>query len=121
MKTPYFRIFTLTALTLFSRSEFCPDRTRRRNRSIQKGNFAEAVRLLSQASKQPQYKTDGEIWNYLGLAYINHSKTKDGRKALEKAVKLSPQSSVSRANLAYSHLLENKIDKAQSQIQKQFR
>lgn len=86
--------------------------------AYKKGDFAEAVRFLDKASKQTQYKTDGETWNYLGLAYIDQSKTKDGRKALENAVKFAPQSSVYRANLAYAHLLENKTDKAQSQIEK---
>lgn len=90
-------------------------------KSYKKGNFAEAVRLLNQASSQEQYKNDGETWNYLGLAFINQNKTKDGRKALEKAVKLSPQSSVYRANLAYAHLLENKPGKAQSEIEKSIR
>lgn len=86
--------------------------------AYKKGNFADAVQLLDKASKQPQYKNDGETWNFLGLAYINQSKTKDGRKALEKAVKLTPQSSVYRANLAYAHLLEGKTDKTQSEIEK---
>ncbi len=36
---------------------------------------------------------------------------------MEKAVKFSPQSSTYRANLAYAHLLERKIDKAQSEIE----
>lgn len=119
MKSAYFKFFTLTALTLFfSIGIFAQTEREKGIEAYKKGTFAEAVRLLNQASKQAQYKNDGEIWNFLGLAHINQSKTKDGRKALEKAVKLSPQSSVYRANLAYAHLLEGKTNKAQSEIEK---
>lgn len=85
---------------------------------FKKGNYAEAVRLLEQASNQKIYKKDGEIWNYLGLAYIGREQPKNGRKAFEKAVKFTPQNSTYHTNLAYAHLLERKLEKARSEIQK---
>jgi tetratricopeptide (TPR) repeat protein len=119
MKTAYLKFFTLTALILiFSIGIFAQTEREKGIEAYKKGNFAEAVRLLNQASKQAQYKNDGETWNTLGMAYINQSKTKDARKALEKAVKLTPQSSVYRANLAYAHLFDGKTDTAQSEIEK---
>ncbi len=74
--------------------------------------------ILEQASKQKAYNQDGEIWNYIGLAYINQNREKDGQKAFEKAVKYAPQSSVYRANLAYAYLLNRKTNKAQSEVSK---
>jgi TonB family protein len=82
------------------------------------GRDLEAIRLLQQAVKQKAAKNDAEVWNYLGLAYVNQNKTKEGRKALEKAVKLAPENSIYRSNLAYVHLLTRKVDKAQSEVSK---
>lgn len=82
------------------------------------GNYSQAINLLKQASKQKEFKRDGEIWNYIGLSYINQNKEKDGRKAFEKAVKYAPQSSTYRANLAYAYLLDKKAKKARSVVNK---
>jgi TonB family protein len=82
------------------------------------GNYAEAIRYLERTAAQKAFQKDGEIWNYIGLSYINQNKEKDARKAFEKAVKYAPQSSVYRANLAYAYLLNEKTDKAQSAISK---
>jgi len=82
------------------------------------GNDAGAIQILKTASKQKETKNDGEVWNFLGMAYLNQNKTKDARKALEKAVKLSPQSSVFHSNLAYAYLMERKTNKAQDEIGK---
>src|SRR5687767_14109898 len=82
------------------------------------GNYSEAIQALTLAAKDKALKTDGEIWNYLGLAYLNQDKPKDGRKALEKAVKYNPQSSIYRSNLAYAYLLTRKTNKAQSEVAK---
>lgn len=90
-----------------------------RDRAIalfKQGDDAGAVRILKTVSKQKATKTDGEVWNYLGLAHLNRNETKEARKALEKAVKINPQSSVFRANLAYVYLLERKTNKAQDEI-----
>ncbi len=82
------------------------------------GNNAQAIFMLKQRTKEEQFKNDEEIWNYLGLAYLKNNQLKDGRKALEKATKLSPQNSAIRANLAYAYLLNNKVDKARDEADK---
>lgn len=86
-----------------------------------KGDDAGAVRFLKAAAKKKATKADGEVWNYLGMALLNQNKTKEARKALEKAVKLNPQSSVFHSNLAYVYLTERKTDKAQNEIGKALR
>lgn len=83
-----------------------------------KGRFTEAAVFLERASKQKEYKNDAEVWNYIGLSYVNQNKAKNGRKAFEKAVKYAPQNSRYRTNLAYAHLLTRNAKKAQSEIQK---
>jgi TonB family protein len=82
------------------------------------GKYSEAISIFQKLAKQKETKSDSEIWNYLGLAYLENKEFKNARKALEKAVKLNPQSSPIRANLAYAYLLTRKIDKAQSEIAK---
>ncbi len=82
------------------------------------GNNAEAIKVLKAVSTNKESKNDGEVWNYLGLAYFNESKNKDARNSFEKAVKLNPQSSAFHTNLAYAFLLERKVNKAQSEIKK---
>ncbi len=78
----------------------------------------EAVRVLETVSKNKETKNDGQTWNYLGLAYISVNNFKQARKALEKAVKFSPQDSAAHSNLAYVYLSINKPDKgfAESEI-----
>lgn len=80
------------------------------------GKYAEAVSALNGVSKQKDFKTDAEVWNYLGLAYLENGENKDARKALEHAVKLNPSSSVYQTNLAYVYLFNKQVDKAQSVI-----
>lgn len=106
-------IFTLSIFTFFT-----PAQTMREKgmELYRQGKDSEAINLLKSASKTN--KKDAEIWNYLGLAYINTDKFKDARKSLEKAVKFSPQSAVYRTNLAYACLLDRKINKAQSEVNK---
>ena len=119
MKLTHHKILLSTAVILSAALNLFAQTEREKGIEFFKnGNYAEAVSLLNQASKQKAYKNDAEIWNYIGLAYINQNKEKDGRKAFENAVKYAPQSSVYRANLAYAHLLNRKTDKAQSEINK---
>ena len=92
-----------------------------RDRGIElykKGNTVEAIQILEILSKNKEGKNDGEVWNYLGLAYLNESKNKDARSSFEKAIKLNPQSSAFHSNLAYAFLLERKVNKAQNVIKK---
>ena len=122
MKPTHHKILLSTAVILSAALNLFAQTEREKGIEFFKnGNDAEAIRLWNQASKQTAYKNDAEIWNYIGLAYINQNKAKDGRKAFENAVKYAPQSSVYRANLAYAHLLNRKTDKAQSEINEAIR
>lgn len=77
------------------------------------GKNKEAVAILQKASKQKETKTDAEVWNYLGLAYLKDNDAKKAIKALEKAIDFNPQNAIYQTNLAYSYFLGNKLDKAQ--------
>lgn len=81
------------------------------------GKYAEAVKTLEGLSKT-NLKNDAKLWNYLGLAYIERGDVKKGRKALEKSVKLAPQNSDFRTNLAFAYLVSQKVNQAQEQINK---
>lgn len=105
---------------VFTFNIFTPAQTEREKgiESYKNENYAEAINLLERASQRKELKNDAEIWNYIGLSYINQKREKTARKAFEKAVKYAPQSSVYRANLAYAYLLDRKTNKAQSEINK---
>jgi TonB family protein len=95
-----------------------------RDRGIElykQGNKAEAVSVLASALKLEDFKSDAEAWNYLGLAYFDLADYKQSRKALEKAVKLQPQSSVYNANLAYVYMSTRQTDKAQRSAEQALR
>ena|SRR5215203_3971025 len=66
------------------------------------GKFAEAVSGFEAATKTEEFKTDAEIWNYLGLSYLAIDKVKSSRKAFEKSVSLDPSSAIFRSNLSYA-------------------
>ena len=114
----YKTIFTLTVTAITGIFAFAQTQRDEGINLYRQGKNLEAIRALQQAAKQKASKNDAEVWNYLGLAYINQGRTKDGRKALEKAVKFAPQNSIYRSNLAYAHLLARKTDKAQSEVRK---
>lgn len=107
-------VFTSTAiLTAAQHNE--------RDRGIdlyRQGNYGEAVSVLSKVSKQKEFASDAEVLNYLGLAYLNSDDSKKARKTLEKAVKMQPQNSFYRSNLAYVYLLVRQVDKSQDQADK---
>lgn len=77
-----------------------------------KGQFAEAVRALEIATKTKEFKSDAEIWNFLGLSYLATQQLKNSRKAFEKSVSLDPASAVYRSNLAYAYIVNGQIGKA---------
>ncbi len=79
---------------------------------------SEAISVLENVSKQSAFKKDAEVWNYLGMAYLNKGENKKARKALEKAVGFKPESSPYRTNLAYAYLFNRQVNKAQSEIEK---
>jgi len=92
-----------------------------RDRGIQlyrAGKSADAVSMLERASGQQKFGSDPETFNYLGLAYLNADDVKKARKSLEKAVKLQPQNSIYRANLAYAYLLARQLNRSQEQAKK---
>ncbi|HBR56498.1 MAG TPA: hypothetical protein DEA22_03365 [Blastocatellia bacterium] len=82
------------------------------------GKFADAAASLKFAVRTPAFKTNAELWNYLGLAYLNDSNLKGARKSLETAVKLNPLKAAYRSNLAYAYYLQRKNGKSLSAIKK---
>lgn len=84
----------------------------------EQGKYAEAVTILDSASKGSAYKSDSEIWNHLGLAYLEVSEPKKAVKAFEKTVKINAANSIYRTNLAYAYLTNRQQDKARSQTDK---
>ena len=82
------------------------------------GKHLEALMILEGVVKQKEYASDAEALNYLGLAYATSDDTKKARKILEKAVKLQPQNSLYRSNLAYVYMLVRQVDKSQQQAEK---
>lgn len=72
--------------------------------------YEEVVKLFSKAVKQEDLKRNHEIWNVLGLSYIEISDLKNARKAIRKAVDYNSTSANYRANLAYVNLLLGKYD-----------
>ena len=82
----------------------------------QQGKFKEAVKIFEQASKKN--KTEAQIWNYLGLAFMKLEDFKKAGKAFENAVKYEAGNDVYHTNLAYAYFLNNKLDKAQDESTK---
>lgn len=80
--------------------------------------FGEATRALEIATRTDEFKSDAELWNYLGLSYLATNEAKKGRKAFEKSVSLNAMSSVFRSNLAYSYLMNGQIGKARDSADK---
>ncbi len=113
MKTLY-KITLLFAFVLLL-SDFTFAQTEREQgiELYKQGKNKEAVAVLQKASKQKETKTDAEVWNYLGLAYLKADDAKKAIKALEKAVDFNAQNAIYQINLAYAYFLGNKLDKAQ--------
>lgn len=106
-------VFIVSAMPLFAQQP-------NRHEGIilyEQGKYSEAVSLLESTSKQKEFKTNAEIFNYLGLAYIEKGETKKAKKSLEKSVALSPTNLAYRVNLAYAYLRNRQIDKAQSETE----
>lgn len=87
-------------------------------RLYREGKNAEARDVLSLAVKQKEYKSNAEIWNTLGLAYVATGDLKNGRKALEKTVKLGPTNSVYHSNLALVYYAARNTRKTRSLAKK---
>lgn len=69
---------------------------------------------LDRASKEKEFKTNAEIFNYLGLSQVKNDDTKKARKSFEKAVSLAPTNLDYQVNLAFAYLLNRQLDKSQS-------
>lgn len=79
------------------------------------GQFAKAARLLETLSESPGQKTNAEVWNYLGLAYVKTDDLKKARKAFEKSVDLAPEVALYHGNLAFVLTMLQKTDQAQKE------
>ena len=78
----------------------------------EQGKYQEAIYKLKFAVGEKDYKKDPLIWNYLGLAYLYQGDYKKAKKMLEKAVKLMPNNSTYRSNLAYAYFLNRQFGKS---------
>jgi TonB family protein len=84
-------------------------------RLYKQGKTAEAATALRAAVKADAYKSDAEVWNFLGLAEMAVPDYKSARKAFEKAVDLAAtnlSNSTYYTNLAYANLMLRDLGKA---------
>jgi TonB family protein len=91
-----------------------------RDRAVElyrQGNYASALVTLEKLSKGAG-KTDGVVWNYIGLSYLKMNDLKAAEKALSKAVKFSSGDSTIRANYGFALLLRGQTGKARSAFTK---
>jgi tetratricopeptide (TPR) repeat protein len=111
------KVVLLLCLFLFSWASFAqaPQPEHPGVQQYEQGKYGEAASTLSMAVKDKYWKTNPELWNYLGLAYIGTNDFKKARKALEKAVDLQPASSNYHTNLAFVDFLLLKTDEAITQ------
>jgi TonB family protein len=112
---------TLILIFVFSAAAFAQAQTAR-DRALElykQKNYAGAAQALQTLTETN--KKDAEIWNLLGLSYLNLSDFKKSRKALAAAVKISPQDSSYRVNLAFANLLGNKLKPAATEAEKAIR
>lgn len=80
------------------------------------GDYESAIKYLSLV--ESVNKKDGDFWYLLGMAYFKLSQFNWSRIALEKAVKLKPQNSEFRTNLAFANLKANRLKQAEKDAKK---
>src|SRR5690606_19068095 len=80
-------------------------------------NYEKAADEFKDLTKQPKYKSDASVWNYLGLAYKYTDESEDSVKAFKKAVILEPKNLIFRYNYA-TLLSEKRSSKALDEIEK---
>ena len=85
------------------------------------GNFRAAISALESARKDAVHKSNPQVWNLLGVAYISAGLPKKALKPLQTAVKLAPGNGTYRGNLAYAYLLGRKTKKAREEAEKAIR
>ena len=81
-------------------------------------NYVSAIGALRSAVGTKEFKANGEMWNYLGLAYMATKDNKSAVKSFEKAAKLDRAKGVYRTNLAHAHFALGKYKKAASESEK---
>lgn len=82
--------------------------------SLDDGDPAHAVkRLETAASLMP---TNGQVFNYLGLAYHMAGQVTNAQKAYHRAVQLNPDLSEARYNLGCLYLEVNRLDAAKGEF-----
>lgn len=81
-----------------------------------KGDYESAIKYLSLV--ESVNKKDGDFWHLLGMAYFKTSQFNWSRLAFEKAVKLKPQNSEFRTDLAFSNLRANRLKQAEKDANK---
>lgn len=117
-----YALYKFILLTIFlSSATICAFGQTERERGVElykQGKNKEALAVLERVSKQKESGADAAVWNYLGLAYLDDGEVKKGRKALQRAAKISPQDSNVRTNLAYAHLLGGKLNNAHEEVNK---
>src|SRR5688572_16417528 len=79
-----------------------------------KGDTKAAIGTLRAAVKKQ--KDDADAWFYLGLAYNKIDEVGSARKAFEAAVKIRPDFAAAHTALGYTWVLENKLGKAITEI-----
>src|SRR4051812_13726205 len=67
--------------------------------TYRKGDFKGAVKEFRAVTKRRQ--DDPLAWVYLGQALVRRGEFKDGRKALDAALRLNPDYALAHASLAY--------------------
>jgi len=75
-----------------------------------------AIPQLEEAARTAG-RSDAELWNYLGLAYLKKNESKKGRESLETAVALEPANHTYRTFLAYAYFLNKDETKARREIE----
>lgn len=113
MKTLYKIISSVALIIIFSGLTSAQGEREKGIELYKQGRQGEAIAVLERAGKQKEFKSDPEVFNYLGLAYAKNNDLKRARKTLEKTVKLSPQNADYLTNLAYVYLLAGKSNEAQ--------
>lgn len=82
--------------------------------SLDDGDHAHAVKRLETAASLMH--TNGQVFNYLGLAYHMAGQVTNAQKAYHRAVQLNPDLSEARYNLGCLYLEVNRLDAAKGEF-----
>jgi TonB family protein len=93
-----------------------PPDTARAIKLYNENDYNEAIDVLRGAVKRR--KDDAQAWLHLGIAYSRAGKSKDARKAFERAIKLSPNTPHAYIGMAYIFLDEDALTEAERHAQR---